>query len=269
MTMVRVLRNLKITEVSAVDRGAGDGCRVVLFKRDTPDNGNDDDEDYAAALAFLMHTPHGSALVRRFFPQGADTDDIERLARLVAHVMRARASNGDDEPSDPFQPWADIIGNNTEKKVSHMSDRNEALQAMVKRDGGVVALAKRICREGARGISESELTSLVTEHAQQLYPDMSPEGAFSKLFTSPGAEPLRRAVSVCKGLLDIEPVKVGGDDARDVDDATKAYEQLQQMAEAQRKRSPFLSKPQAFERAGRERPDLLNRATGSHQLPRR
>ena len=37
---VKVLTRLKITEVSAVDRGAGEGCRVVLSKRDDSDYSN-------------------------------------------------------------------------------------------------------------------------------------------------------------------------------------------------------------------------------------
>jgi hypothetical protein len=32
--MVRILRNLRIDEISAVDKGAGEGCRVMLYKRD-------------------------------------------------------------------------------------------------------------------------------------------------------------------------------------------------------------------------------------------
>jgi hypothetical protein len=36
--MPRILSNLKIDEVSAVDRGAGEGVRIMLTKRDgTPD----------------------------------------------------------------------------------------------------------------------------------------------------------------------------------------------------------------------------------------
>jgi hypothetical protein len=283
--MVRVLRNLKINEVSTVDRGAGNGCRIVLFKRDdtiAPDNGNgngdDDDEVYAAALHFLMHTAHGAAVARRFFPNGANgTAEIEHLAQLVAHVMRARDNNDDDDESDltigdddeTEDDDADTIGDAATEKVFPMSDRNTVLQAIVKRDGGVVPLCKRICKEGARGVTEQELTALITDYAQQLFPDMSPEGAFSKLFMSPGGEPLRRAVQIAKGLMDIEPVHVDVNDV-DGDDAAKAYEQLQRLATQQRKRAPFLSASQAFERAGRDRPDLLNRATSSpYQLPRR
>ena len=34
--MTRMLTDLQIDEVSIVDRGAGEGTRVRLFKRDTP-----------------------------------------------------------------------------------------------------------------------------------------------------------------------------------------------------------------------------------------
>jgi hypothetical protein len=279
--MVRVLRRLKIDHVASVDRGAGDGCHVVLFKRDdTPDNGNgngnDDDEAFHAALAFL-DTPHGAALLARFFPRGVSSvDDIERLGRLLARRMRAAArANSDAEPSDPYQPWTDVIGDadeiedadddetedeDEEIEDDPMRDRNTELEALAKRDGGVHGLARRICKQGGGGISEHELTELITRHAMQLYPDMSPEAAFTKVYCAPGAEPLRLAVSVVKGMLAVEPIQVDGDDV-DVNDAERAYEKLQKLADAQRRRVPSLSRAQAFERAGRDRPDLLNRAT--------
>jgi hypothetical protein len=224
-----------------------------LFKRDTPENtngngnGNDDDEAYAAALHYLMHTPHGVALVRRFFGASGSsgTADIEHLARLVAHFMRA--SNSDE----------------TKTEKVHM-DRDEVLKAAVRRDGGIVGLCKRICKQGAGDISEHELTALITEHAMREHPDMPPEGAFTKAYMSPAGEPLRRAIQITKGLLDIEPVAVGVGSSDTEDDSGKAYEQLQRLATEQRKRSPFLSVSQAFERVTRQRPDLLARA-----VPRR
>jgi hypothetical protein len=276
--MVRVLRNLKITEVASVDRGAGLGCRVCLFKRDNGDNGDngngnggDDDEAFHEALHFLTRTAHGAAVMRRLFPTGVNSPaDIEDVARMVGRVMRARADNGDDDESDDDESdddeiedaeSADTIGDAATEKVFPMSDRNTALQALVKRDGGVVPLCKRICREGAGGISESELTELITEAAMREHPDLSPASAFTKAYCSPAGETLRRAISVCKGLL--EPVAVGVGDSN-TDDAAKAYQQLQRLAEVQKRRVPGLSMPQAFERASRDRPDLLARA-----VPRR
>jgi hypothetical protein len=269
--MARILRNLKITEVSGVDRGAGEGCRIVLFKRDgdtvVPDNSDDiddtnddiDNEAFAAALDYLLHTQRGAAMLRRVFgPRGVTSiADLEALAQRVAHVIR---NSDDDEPSDPHQPWLDVVGEETEEtEKAHMMDREEFLKGMVRRDGGIVGLCKRICKQGPGDISENELTQLITEAAMAQYPDASPAAAFTKAYSSPQGEPLRRAIQIAKGML--EPTKpVGGEDV-DPNDASKAYEQLQELAEKQRRRAPFLSAAQAFERAGRERPDLLRRAT--------
>lgn len=44
--MATVLRNLKILEVSSVDRGAGEGVKIVLMKRDA-----DADEDLKKEIA--------------------------------------------------------------------------------------------------------------------------------------------------------------------------------------------------------------------------
>ena len=269
--MVRILRNLKINEVSAVDRGAGDGCRIVLFKRagdtiapddsddDAPDINDTDDEAYAAALSYLLHTARGAALLRRFYPRGiGSAADLVGLARHVAHVIR----NSDaDEPGDPHQPWLDVVDDETETEETekvHM-DREEVLKSMVRAEGGITGLCRSICKRGAQGISENELTALITEAAMAQYPDASAEAAFTRVYCSAAAEPMRRAIQIAKGML--EPTKpVVGEDV-DPDDASKAYEQLQRLAEKQRERAPFLSAAQAFERAGRARPDLLRRAT--------
>jgi hypothetical protein len=284
VTMVRVLRNLRINEVSSVDRAANGDARVVLYKRNDVDddnnNGDDGDEAFHAALAFL-DTPHGAALLARFFPRGVrSVDDIERLGRLLARRMRAAArANSDAEPRDPYQPWTDVIGDDDEteddddetedeeiEKVFPMSvsDRNAELRAIAKRDGGVTGLCRRICKQGAGGISEAELTALITEFAMAQFPEMSEPAAFAKVFLSAGGETLRRAVAIAKGMLTtIEPVQVGGGDS-DGDDAARAYGHLERLATETRKRWPGLSASQAFARAAKERPDLLARA-----VPRR
>jgi hypothetical protein len=254
---VRVLRRLKISEVSSVDRAANGSARVTLFKRDgAPDNGNDNDDEVTAALRFLLTTNRGASLLHRVFGANGASDigDVERLAEFVAQV---RASNSDeDEPSDPHHPWLGIGGDKTAKKVFPM-DRDEVLKAAVRRDGGIVPLCKRICANGSGDISEQELTQLLTEHAQQLYPELSPSSAFAKLFTSAGAETLRRATAITKGL--VAPVAVAGD-SDSADDSGAAYEELQRLATGYRKRLPLLSSSQAFSRAAADRPDLLNRA---------
>jgi hypothetical protein len=270
--MVRILRNLKIREVASVDRGAGQGCKVVLYKRDGDDVEPDadiddtDEEAYTAALSYLLHTARGSALLRRFYPRGIGSSaDLEGLAQRLAHVIRANSDAA--EPSDPHMPWLDVVDDEetepeteteTETEKVHM-DREEVLKSMVRAEGGITGLCRSICKRGAQGVTEHELTELITEYAMREYPDMSAEGAFTKAYTSAAGETLRRAIGITNGML--EPTKpVVGEDV-DPDDASKAYKQLQRLAEEQRARAPFLSAAQAFERAGRARPDLLRRAT--------
>jgi hypothetical protein len=67
------------------------------------------------------------------------------------------------------------------------AERTEKLLA-IGRAGGAVAMAKVLVADNdAHGIDESEYTRIVTEHAQKLYPDKTPDGAFAKLFTDNGA----------------------------------------------------------------------------------
>ena len=61
--MPRLLRNLRIDEISSVDRGAGEGCRIMLYKRDNGD-------------AVLKH------------------DNIPQGARLFNDIMLGKAAKG-------------------------------------------------------------------------------------------------------------------------------------------------------------------------------
>jgi hypothetical protein len=94
------------------------------------------------------------------------------------------------------------------------------------------------------------------------------EQCFSRVFSADTAEGklFRKAVAVAKqsGLppFEITPVAVGGPDV-DVNDAEKAYTQLQRLAEQQRARSPDLTSEQAFARVFRDNPALAARAQAS------
>jgi hypothetical protein len=53
-------------------------------------------------------------------------------------------------------------------------------------------------------------------------------------------------VQIAKDMMSLEPVFVGGADARDVNSATAALEQLNKLAEEQRARAPWMTFAQAF-----------------------
>jgi hypothetical protein len=63
----------------------------------------------------------------------------------------------------------------------------ESFEKMVK-DMGVTRVCKAICDlgDGSR-ITEKELTEAITEHAKRLHPDLKPDAAFAKVFTSQDA----------------------------------------------------------------------------------
>jgi hypothetical protein len=146
----------------------------------------------------------------------------------------------------------------THKAEKELPSMQERLQEIVKRDGGLVALAKVLIEDqSAHGITEAEFTAAVTEHAQRLYPDKTPDAAFVKLFSDSGADgvAIRKAHALTKGVYDIvniEPMMVGGPDAmhaaNDDTEQSEAYAQLEAMASRLRATSPWLTAEQAFDR---------------------
>src|SRR6516162_7837694 len=79
---------------------------------DMSDDDDTDDATFAAALHFLIHTPHGASVLHRAFPTGAaSTADIEHLARLIAREWRAYAgANVSADAEHDSQPWTAVIG---------------------------------------------------------------------------------------------------------------------------------------------------------------
>src|SRR6516165_2700669 len=161
----------------------------------------------AAALDHLLHSARGAALLRRVHKHHEEEMTMTSVEKLEA------------------------------ARVAKLKSLNP------------VAVAKVICDDNSsHGIDEHEFTKLVTAHAQREHPDMTPEQAFVKVFTAQTEEGalLRKAHAVTKDLMSLEPVFVGGEDARDVDGAQKAYSQLMNMAEEQRARAPWKTVAQLF-----------------------
>jgi len=253
----RVLRNLKISEVSSVDKAANPRARIVLFKRDgaAADNADADDDAYAEALHYLLRTKQGTGLLHRVFGLRGVTSiaDLEALAQLVAHDMRNTDASDDDDERDSFQPWPDAADDNADAervaatKSFPMTPREIVLRRLVKSCGGVQTLCKQIVRDQETSISEFELTSLIVEQAKAEHPDMSDAAAFSKAFcsASPAGETLRRAVAIAKGAPAPTPA---ADDDRDIGGGADALAELERHAERLRAAQPALTFQQAFAR---------------------
>jgi hypothetical protein len=209
----RVLTKIRIDEVSAVTAGAGEGVKVLLMKRHDSkphveeaarasrrayflkiftkaDSGADDVGsgdiinhpvvqmarllvasgkfgDHGQALDYLLNKPNGQALLAR---------------------MRKAA---DQKPAKET---------NMESIEKLKTERTENLLTIGKA-GGAVAMAKILVADNdAHGIDESTYTQIVTEHAQKLFPDKTPDAAFAKLFagTGPDAVQLRKGHAVVR-----------------------------------------------------------------------
>ncbi len=74
-------------------------------------------------------------------------------------------------------------------------DRGAEIQKIVKASGGLLPLCKAMTDDQSlcNKISEAEFTALVTEEARKLYPDARPDTAFSKFFSDPQNDTVRRA----------------------------------------------------------------------------
>jgi hypothetical protein len=209
---------------------------------DDEDEANDDEATVAAALHYLLHTPHGAGVLRRVFPTGpGSTADVEHLARLVARDWRSQPPI--DEP-DGFMPWTDV----TNKGTSAMEN--------------IVTIAKCVADGGRSWLTESELTEKIFKHAQLSRRDGESEHqAFARVFAANTSEGLafRKAVAVAKSS-DARPP--GDDD----DVAARAYRELERQAEARRKREPSLSPEQAFAKCFAD-PANRELANLAHQRP--
>ena len=130
----------------------------------------------------------------------------------------------------------------------------ERLQEIVKRDGGLVALANILIEDqSAHGITEAEFTAAVTDYAKGLHPNATPDAAFVAVFSDSGADgvAIRKAHALTKGVADLTPSYVGGPDAMheavDAVESSEAYQQLVSMGEKLRATSPRLTSAQAFD----------------------
>jgi hypothetical protein len=247
--MTKLLTRLKITEVSAVDRGAGDGTKILLMKRD--DN----------RPRFKPHVERHARRVRKFQEifEGKDGDD-DNAGKRVDHHASTVADLLVEAGSFPHRaaalqhllhkPSGQALLSRMNKKddppmtsISH----SEFVQSVVKQYG-IVALAKSMVQDQkSYGLDEHQFTQLATEHAQRVYPNDRPDSAFSKLYQS--EESVRRACQVAKSMplvVSLEPLQVGGESARDVNDPSEAIAQLKQLG---RDKWPTATEAQQFANA--------------------
>jgi hypothetical protein len=289
--MPRILKNIRIDEVSAVTKGAGEGTRIVLMKRDT----SADDSAWLreqAAIAERQNEEH----LRKHAPTW-------RSFNQVLAERTAKSAEGDEtegllaEPTDVVDTEDEIdrVGKlptledilplelkakerllalllafeksnhedtaMTQQTTEELETERTAKLDEVVKAYGIMPLAKQMIAEGSSyGIAESEFTQLATAHAQRLYPNMNPAAAFEKLF-SDGSEDgviLREAHGIAKAAT-FTPIVVDGN-ADNPDDAREASQALSRLVEEQRARAPWMSAEQLYDEVMRKNPELAVKA---------
>jgi hypothetical protein len=248
--MPRILTKLRVDEVSAVTRGAGEGTRIVLMKRhDDSDSfytklfrgvsknsgrvvrpprrlrGRDQLRDIADAKHALLFSPDGRGLMR-------DTPNTS-IDELASHLLEASGANINKRNEDNMQTF-----------VKEISD-----------------------------LGEHGFVKMVTSAAKQQYPQLTREQAFTKLFTEDGpageavryfrqiskqapapdeAWQARRAAALRRATrqdpLDDDEADAEGKKvvSTALGDEADALDELEWLAVARRKLDPSLTKAQAF-----------------------
>jgi hypothetical protein len=259
----KLLTRLRIDEVSSVDRGAGEGVRVVLMKHnrftdafrqvdftklrtnpppvdETVDDGTDQgDIDTSSKLSPQLEQHVNAMLVA-----------VPTLTRQQAVHWLLNTASG--------RALATHLNSISKRKEEPM-DRAEGLRKIAK-DYGVARLAKMLVMEGsAHGITEHELTGLAFEEAKKhARPGERPNTAFSRWYGEPEQLEFRKALQLAKStptlksvaapLMAFQPTTAEVGSSATADDSAEALEQLNAMANAMRAKSPTLTAAQCFAR---------------------
>jgi hypothetical protein len=253
MTM-HILRNLRISEVSSVDKAANGDARIVLYKRDP---GISARKEHIFGKQDYSESDDVDATIDENADNSGDNGDerhlVERLADLI---VEGGDRDGKEISREDALRWllhdrhgqalvarmahASKRTTNITRKVFKMPSRSTVLQSITKQAGGVVGLCKRIVKDGTSGdITEHELTALMVANAKREHPDLTDAAAFSRVFSdmSPAGETMRRAIQVAKfSHLLLVPVNVDTGDSDVWDDSEAAIEQRRQLDDAQQRR---------------------------------
>jgi hypothetical protein len=276
---MRKLTKLQISEVSLVPEGANDGARVMIYKMNRTSQRNRFEKFFRQIdFSKLKTNPLPVDDDDDIPPRDDETGDTgytdtpvlpEKLRQAIAALILANPKLSEQDAAwfclhNPHGRALVEHLSKQQKGTTTMTDRAEGLRDIAKQYG-VARIAKMIVMENtSHGITESELTQLASEEfAKQALPGERPNTTFSGLYNAAENVELRKAFQIAKNapLMTLQPVQVGGADATDVNtDKSKAYQQLVDLAEEQRRRSPELSSSQAFARVFEANPELAARA---------
>jgi hypothetical protein len=244
--MPRILTKIRIDEVSAVDRAAGEGTKIVLMKR------HDAPTEAASRRAFFLKIFKADAADDGDDDAGDRSDDAGSLAdHPIVQIARLLVANGHkaDIASALHYLLNTSHGGALLHRVSTLKGETmrttETVESILK-DCGPVSFCKAIVDRGRAPCDEAELVAALTKYASEQHPEKSPAQAFAELYKT---ESVWRACAIAKAMpfvFDDAPLMVGGTAAQDLNDPSEAIAQLRQIG---RDRWPTASEAQQFANA--------------------
>ena len=173
----KILRDLVITEVSSVDRGAGEGTKIELYKRDDPKR-RQPFNIFKGPIASDTSRFAGKDTIDRSDADVQTGDVTLVIDELVNQLVEAQpaASRQDALHFILHHPRGHALlrlalkkQQSTTKKEIPVMNRAEEIESIVKRDG-VVSFAKSIVVSPSLGrhVTEVECTKLLTDHATKI-----------------------------------------------------------------------------------------------------
>jgi hypothetical protein len=231
--MVKKLTKLVINEISSVDRGAGENCKIVLMKRDN--KANDDPP-------FLFNDIMAKAAVSDELRGPRDEPDDMKLSakldELVAEMIVARPSLHPNRA----RRWLLETPHGRELLAQHKKETPMPQVDIMKlhNPDSVIEFIK------SSGASEFVISEVIMGHAKLNKRDGESDAqAFARVFPR-----FQIAYGVAKGYPDVTrttPVSVEVGDTSVADDSWKASEQLAALMEEQRSRAPWMTASRAWE----------------------
>jgi hypothetical protein len=279
--MPRKLTKLRIDEVSSVNRGAGEGVKVMLLKRDNGDAVlKHDNGDYSylpswAAKDLTDTLPPQPMLFNDIMlaklseerEDDGDTVPPDKLEQMIAAMIAAAPSLRREDAADFLmhtprgRRLAEFLSEHFTKtrKEEPIMDRSQELRDIAKAAGGMEMICKNIIDHGTTTITETEFSDALTEHCKAHRRDgESVVKAFSRTLEEDIS--VRRAYGIAKGypnMMSVEPVSVEVGSSATADDSAKAFSQLQELIAEQRKRSPTLADAKLYEMVFAANPALV------------
>jgi hypothetical protein len=254
--MPKVLTKLRVDEVSCVDRGAGENCKVVLWKRHDPER--------RKAFGYAMPKPEPRNVFHEIFSRKRASSDDRR--DRIRHLHRHIADGSGAQPEEIDTDTDATTDGNMAARISHLADliteasdggvsRSEALAWILTNRHGRAAATHLTKREEPKmdrmtknviAMGEHEYTRILQKHASDnRLPNETAVQAFSRIFTEDTDE--GRAIRKFWQISKQGSAAVDEDERDDdEDDERDAMEELEELAREERRRTHGMSKAQAF-----------------------